>query len=79
MGRQMQPAARSRTRDDVARADRRWFLLVILVFLASVGALLVMRMIYRATGPHPEVRYLIRRLRFHANSLFRRRLSRPSP
>jgi hypothetical protein len=61
---------------DIARSDRRWLLTVLAVFVATVGSLLGVREIYRATGPHPEVVVFMRRVKFYANSLLRQRLKR---
>jgi hypothetical protein len=56
---------------DLARTDRRWLLTVTAVFVATVGSLLGVREIYRATGPHPELIVFVRRVKFYANSLLR--------
>jgi hypothetical protein len=49
------PRHKRKTDDDVARADRRWFLVAAGVFTASIVFLVGAHQVYRATGPHPEV------------------------
>jgi hypothetical protein len=56
---------------EVTRTDRRWLLTVTVLFVVTVGSLLASREIYRATGPHPHVAALVRRVKFYANSLLR--------
>ncbi len=56
---------------EVTRTDRRWLLTATVVFVVSVASLLAAREIYRATGPHPHVVALVRRMKFYANSLLR--------
>jgi len=52
-----------RAAQEVARADRRWFLAVAIVFGASIVGLTGGLALYRLTGPHPQVTLLLRRLR----------------
>ena len=72
----MMPERPPREDDEVARGDRRWFLAAVLVFTGSVGGLFGAREIYHATGPHPEVTLLVRRLKSYANRLLRQRIRR---
>jgi len=68
----------SRRRDtEVARTDRRWLLIAVAVFAGSVGGLFAARAVYQATGPHPQVTLLVRRLKRYANSLLRQGMRRP--
>jgi hypothetical protein len=57
----------------VTRTDRRWLLTVTLVFGVTIGSLLAVREVYRATGPHPRVAAFARRVQGYANSLLRLR------
>jgi len=66
-----------RRREDVAQVDRRWVLTVAAVFATALGAAFAAVAIYRATGPHPAVRSLLRRLKLHANQLLRHGFRRP--
>ena len=63
-------------RDDVAHTDRRWFLAAAAVFVGSLALLLGARVIYQATGPHPEMTVFIRHLKSYANKLLRHRLKK---
>ena len=67
-------------RDEVARVDRRWFLTTAVLFVASLGGLAGAAAILRATGPHPRLGWVMRRLRFYSNALmrYRPRLNRKS-
>ena len=67
----MSPAANRPTARDVARTDRRWLVMVAAVFSLTVGSLLGVREIYRATGPHPEIAVFVRRVKYYANGLLR--------
>jgi hypothetical protein len=60
-----------RRRDDVARSDRRWLVLVTVVFLGSLVGLFCLRVLYHATGPHPEITTFVRRVKLYANRLVR--------
>ena len=44
-----------RTEHEVARSDRRWFMVAAAVFISSIVLFVGAHQIYRATGPHPEV------------------------
>jgi hypothetical protein len=62
----------------VIRSDLGWFLIVLLVFTISIAGLAGAHAIYRATGPHPQVTVLVRRVKGYANRLIRLgRLKRP--
>lgn len=58
-----------RHRDQVARSDLRWLLAWVGVFFAGILVMLATREVYRATGPHPRVTALVRRLKHHARWL----------
>ena len=60
-------------RDDVAKVDRRWFLTTAAVFVASLGGLTGAAAILRATGPHPRLNWIMRRMRFYSNAMMRYR------
>lgn len=49
---------------------------VFAVFAVTVGSLLLAREVYRATGPHPQIAFFVRRAKFYANSLLRQRFKR---
>lgn len=51
------------------QVDRRWLLTWILSFVASLGILSGAYAIYRVTGPHPQIRALIRALKHEARWL----------
>ena len=68
--------SRGATADQVARADRRWFLASVLVFVGTVVAVLAALFVYRATGPHPRVTLFVRQIKRYANQLLRQRLRR---
>ena len=60
------------------RSDRGWFLIVVLVFATSIGGLVAGYAVYRATGPHPEVTVLVRRVKSYANRILKvGRLNQP--
>jgi len=59
--------------DEVARVDRRWFLTTAVAFVASLGGLAGAAAILRATGPHPRLGWIMRRLRFYSNAMMRYR------
>ena len=61
---------------EVTRTDKRWLVAVFAVFAVTVGSLLAAREVYRATGPHPQLAYVVRRAKFYANSLLRQRFKR---
>jgi hypothetical protein len=65
------PTGGKRPRDEVARADRRWLLLATFIFAGSLGASGAAIAIYRATGPHPAMAPVIRRMKLYANQLLR--------
>jgi hypothetical protein len=50
-------------RDGVDRADRRWLAAWFGVFCAGIVLLAGVHRVYRLTGPHPQVRQLIRQLK----------------
>ena len=60
-------------RDEVAKADRRWFLATTAAFVASLAGLTGAAAILRATGPHPHLGWIMRRLRFYSNAMMRYR------
>jgi hypothetical protein len=66
------PQRDRRTKEDDA-ADRRWFLVVVIIFVASVALLLGAHALYRATGPHPEVMLLLRELKHAVTHAIHRR------
>jgi len=76
----MAPTPELSPRDDVAKVDRRWFITAAVLFVASLGGLASAARIYRATGPHPNLGWVMRRLRFYSNALmrYRPRLNRKS-
>ena len=45
---------------EVRHSDRRWLLVVLLVFTAGIGAFVVARWVYHLTGPHPEITIFVR-------------------
>jgi hypothetical protein len=53
-------------RDSIDRADRRWLAAWLAMFVAGMLLLAGIHRIYRLTGPHPQVRQLIRQLKHHA-------------
>jgi hypothetical protein len=55
---QKKPPTR-KTDDEVARSDRRWFLVAASIFAGSIGLMVGAHQVYRATGPHPEVTVFI--------------------
>jgi len=62
-------ARRLSHRIETARVDRRWLLACALVFVASMGAFAAAAILYRATGPHPYVSALVRRVKHEARWL----------
>lgn len=62
---------RHRRAEDLARTDRRWFLAVVIIFTGSLVGLVAAREVFHATGPHPEVTLLVRRVKGYANRLLR--------
>ncbi len=54
---------RSRHEREVARADRRWFVLTLGGAIVFLGAIFGARALYHLTGPHPQVTVFWRRLR----------------
>ena len=69
----MAPTPQRSARDDVAKVDRRWFLTTAAAFVASLGGLTGAAAILRATGPHPRLGWIMRRLRFYSNAMMRYR------
>jgi len=69
----MTPAPRRSDREELFRVDRRWFITAVAVFLASFAGLVGAGAIYRATGPHPRLGWLMRRIRFYSNAMMRYR------
>ena len=59
----------TRHQREVVRVDRRWLLTWILSFSLSLGILAGMYAIYKATGPHPQVRAFFRALKHEARWL----------
>jgi hypothetical protein len=57
---------------ETQNVDRRWLLAAIAVFGASAAVLLVASWVYRATGPHPEITLLVRRVKALARRLLPR-------
>ena len=53
----------SRAEREVDEDDRRWLLLIVVVFVLSVGLLAVTYHIYHATGPHPEGTVFLRQVK----------------
>ena len=64
-------------REQIAHTDRRWLLVVVAIFAVSAGGLFAAREVYHATGPHPKVTLLVRRVKRYANSLLRQGVRRP--
>ena len=61
---QRRPAGHpSRHEREVARSDRRWFLLTLAGSTALLGLIFGARALYHLTGPHPGVTLFLRRLR----------------
>jgi hypothetical protein len=54
---------------EVMRGDSRWLVMWLAVFSASLGLLVAIWTIYRATGPHPEIDAGLRWIRREARSL----------
>lgn len=49
--------------------DVRWMLLTGVVFVASLALLAAAYWAYRATGPHPQVMFALRRMRYYSRWL----------
>ncbi len=64
-----QPSAPLRPRHDPAGSDLRWLLAAGAVFVATLLVVGLAIVVYQATGPHPGVRWLLKRLRFWARWL----------
>jgi hypothetical protein len=60
---------RSTHERDAIRSDRRWLLAWAGVFVASVLLIIGGWVVYRATGPHPQIRTFIRQLKHEARWL----------
>jgi hypothetical protein len=65
---QTRRAVRS-SRDRVDRIDRRWLAAWIAVFCAGIVLLAGVHRVYRLTGPHPQVRQVIRQLKHYSRWL----------
>lgn len=66
------------------RADLRWLTAWVGVFFAGILTMMALHWIYRATGPHPHVTQVIRRIKHHTRLLVpglkgRRSESSPPP
>ncbi len=72
----MQLTPQPRSKDEVARVDRRWILTAAVIFAGTLGGLFGAVALYRATGPHPEVTLFVRKVKLYANGLLRHRLRR---
>ena len=59
----------SRHEREVVRVDRRWLLAWIASFAMSLGLLAGAYAVYKATGPHPQIRAFIRQLKHEARWL----------
>ena len=59
----------TRHQREVVRIDRRWLLTWIASFALSLGIFAGAYAIYKATGPHPQVRAFIRALKHEARWL----------
>jgi hypothetical protein len=62
-------AVRTTHERDALRADRRWLLAWAAAFTASIVLLVGVWGVYRVTGPHPQIRTFIRRLKHEARWL----------
>ena len=58
-----EPGRASRHLDEVEISDRRWLLVAFAVFAATLVLLFGAHMVYRATGPHPQVTVFVRRVK----------------
>ena len=56
-------------RSAVPADDLRWLLITGAAFVVSLAVLAVLHWLYRATGPHPEMVMLLRRLRRYSRWL----------
>jgi hypothetical protein len=54
---------------ETKRTDRRWLIHTAIVFTLSVVLLAATYGVYRATGPHPHVRALVRQVMHFAHWL----------
>jgi hypothetical protein len=63
------PSTRLPSRHEATRSDVRWLLAAAAVFAATLLLLGLAIAVYQATGPHPGVRWLLKRLRFWARWL----------
>jgi hypothetical protein len=55
--------APSLAEDEMLEDDRRWLLLIVAVFVLSVGLMVVTYHIYHATGPHPQAKLFLRQVK----------------
>ena len=55
--------APSHAEQEVLEDDRRWLLLVVVVFVLSLGLLALAYYIYHATGPYPEATLFLRQVK----------------
>jgi hypothetical protein len=62
----------NRTSRELARADRRWFLLVAAGFVGATLLIGSVHAVYRATGPHPGFTLFLRRLKRMARRMIPR-------
>lgn len=58
-----------RHRPEVDRADLRWLAAWVGVFFAGILTMMALHRLYRATGPHPHVTQVIRRVKHYARWL----------
>ena len=73
----MMPARRRNAEEEVRRTDRRWLVIAVVVFAVAVSGVLLLREVYRATAPHPQVTTFLRRAKLYANSLLRQGRLKP--
>lgn len=59
----------TRHQREVFQLDRRWLLTWIASFVASLLLIFAAYGVYKATGPHPEVTLLLRKVRHHVRWL----------
>lgn len=62
-------AVRTTHEQDAIRSDRRWLVAWAGGFAASIVLLVGVWAVYRATGPHPQIRTFIRQLKHEARWL----------
>jgi len=55
--------AASQHRREAVRSDRRWLVGWVAIFLATIGLMIGGVVLYRATGPHPEIQTFLRRVK----------------